>query len=191
MIDLYLQHSTGVKEYTLEIDWNDCHNCWNRKGVYLFSLNMIIDCLCPPIAAMNFNFKRIMQDFSIDDLKAKAPDWFCHNSAFKYSTNFIFSGCIRLMINLVIYHIWGEHHVHYTTKVVNVSKTVFEHNYVTTEEGKFKIYGKFEVKEKFRYKILAIVVSDLLRIIRFRINPLASSNFSYFPLFSQYLPNLT
>ena len=182
MIYLYLQHSTGVKEYTLEID---CHNCWNRIGVYLFSINMIIDCLCSPIATMNFNFKRIMQDFSIDDLKAKAPDWFCHNSAFKYSTNFIFSGCICLMINLVIYHIWGEHHVHYTTEVVNVSKTVFEQNYVTTEEGKFKIYGKF------RYKILAIVVSDLLRIIRFRINPLASSNFSFFPLFSQYLPSLT
>jgi hypothetical protein len=41
----------------------------------------------------------------------------------------------------VIYHIWGEHHVHYTTEVVNVSKTVFEQHYVTPKRGNSKYMG--------------------------------------------------
>jgi hypothetical protein len=33
-----------------------------------------------------FNYKRLLQDFGIDDLKAKPPDFSCHNSPFKYSS---------------------------------------------------------------------------------------------------------
>lgn len=32
-----------------------------------------------------FNKRRVLQDFSIGDLKAKPPDWSCHNSPFKYN----------------------------------------------------------------------------------------------------------
>jgi hypothetical protein len=38
-----------------------------------------------PIAPEIFNYRRLLQDFSIDGLKAKPPDCFCHNTPFKYS----------------------------------------------------------------------------------------------------------
>ena len=37
------------------------------------------------IAPKIFNYRRILQDYSIDDLNDKPPDCSCHNPPFKYS----------------------------------------------------------------------------------------------------------
>jgi hypothetical protein len=38
------------------------------------------------VAPKIFNKRRVLQDYSIVDLKAKPPDCSCHNSPFKYNT---------------------------------------------------------------------------------------------------------
>jgi hypothetical protein len=53
-----------------------------------------------PIASNIFNYKRLLQDFSIDDLKAKPPDFSCHNSPFKYSpVGRVFTGDMIIIDN--------------------------------------------------------------------------------------------
>ena len=39
----------------------------------------------PHIAPKIFNYRHVLQDFCIDDIKAKPPVCSCHNSPFKYS----------------------------------------------------------------------------------------------------------
>ena len=38
-----------------------------------------------PIAPMIFNYKKVLQDLSLNDLKAKPPDCSCHTSPLQYS----------------------------------------------------------------------------------------------------------
>jgi hypothetical protein len=53
-----------------------------------------------PIAPKIFNHKRVLQDFGIDDLKAKPPDCSCHNSPFKDSViSHVITGDLSIMDN--------------------------------------------------------------------------------------------
>jgi hypothetical protein len=53
-----------------------------------------------PIAPKIFNHKRVLQDFGIDELKAKPPDCSCHNSPFKDSAiSHVITGNLSIMDN--------------------------------------------------------------------------------------------
>jgi hypothetical protein len=53
-----------------------------------------------PIAPKIFNHKRVLEDFGIDDLKAKPPDYPCHNSPFKDSAiSHVNTGNLSIMDN--------------------------------------------------------------------------------------------
>ena len=52
------------------------------------------------IAPKIFNYKRVLQDFGIDDLKAKPPHCSCHNSPFKYTpASLIITGNLSIIDN--------------------------------------------------------------------------------------------